>query len=89
MRNFFRRHRPGQAGPELPDVSESMPLHESPQSRSAKDKGSARPDKPYECPRDPAADTTVSELSELEARDLCAREGIPVFWPRRDRDKRA
>ena len=23
---------------------------------------------------------TVSELSELEARALCAREGIPFFW---------
>ena len=23
---------------------------------------------------------TVSELSELEARVLCAREGIPFFW---------
>jgi len=23
---------------------------------------------------------TVSELSELEARTLCAREGIPFFW---------
>jgi hypothetical protein len=28
---------------------------------------------------------TVSELSELEARALCAREGIAVFWPRPDR----
>lgn len=24
---------------------------------------------------------TVSELSELEARALCAREGIAFFWP--------
>lgn len=23
---------------------------------------------------------TVSELSELEARALCVREGIPFFW---------
>lgn len=27
---------------------------------------------------------TVSELSELEARALCAREGIAFFWPMRD-----
>ena len=27
---------------------------------------------------------TVSELSELEARALCAREGIAFFWPLRD-----
>lgn len=26
---------------------------------------------------------TVSELSELEARALCAREGISFFWPQR------
>jgi len=38
---------------------------------------------------DPAAGITVSELSELEARALCAREGIPVFWPRPNNDKRA
>lgn len=37
---------------------------------------------------DPAAGMTVSELSELEARALCAREDIPVFWPRPDHDKR-
>ena len=24
---------------------------------------------------------TVSELSELEAQALCAREGIALFWP--------
>jgi hypothetical protein len=27
---------------------------------------------------------TVSELSELEARALCAREGITFFWPMRE-----
>jgi hypothetical protein len=27
---------------------------------------------------------TVSELSELEARALCAREGIAFFWPMRE-----
>ena len=39
--------------------------------------------------RTTASGTTVRELSALEARALCAREGIPVFWPRPDRDKRA
>jgi hypothetical protein len=38
--------------------------------------------------RDPADGITVSELSELEARALCAREDIPVFWPRPNNDKR-
>jgi len=33
-------------------------------------------------PRDLNQGFTVSELSELEARALCAREDIPVFWPR-------
>jgi hypothetical protein len=27
---------------------------------------------------------TVSELSELEAKALCAREGIAFFWPMRE-----
>jgi hypothetical protein len=27
---------------------------------------------------------TVSELSELEAKALCAREGIAFFWPIRE-----
>jgi hypothetical protein len=27
---------------------------------------------------------TVSELSELEAKVLCAREGIAFFWPMRE-----
>ena len=31
----------------------------------------------------PDAGLSVTELSELQARELCAREGIPVFWPRR------
>jgi hypothetical protein len=56
--------------PELPDVSQPVPLSDPPTCG-------------------PADGMTVSELSELEARALCAREGIPVFWPRPDRDKRA
>ena len=37
--------------------------------------------------RDPLDDNiVVGELSELEARALCAREGIPLFWPLRDPD---
>jgi hypothetical protein len=31
---------------------------------------------------------TVTELSELEARAICAREDIPVFWRQPDKDKR-
>ena len=30
---------------------------------------------------------SVTELSELEARALCAREDIPVFWPRPDQER--
>ncbi|HSU20606.1 hypothetical protein NF681_14295 [Comamonadaceae bacterium OTU4NAUVB1] len=30
---------------------------------------------------------SVTELSELEARALCAREDIPVFWPRPDQEQ--
>lgn len=37
---------------------------------------------------DPADGLSVSELSELEARALCAREDIPVFWPRPGEGKR-
>jgi hypothetical protein len=75
MLPFLRRNKarhPEQVDPELPDVSQPLPLSDPPT-------------------RDPAAGMTVSELSELEARALCAREGIPVFWPRpdQDRDKRA
>lgn len=39
-------------------------------------------------PRDPSEGFTVSELSELEARALCAREDIPVFWPRPNQSNR-
>ena len=31
---------------------------------------------------------TVTELSELEARALCAREDIPVFWRVPDKERR-
>ncbi|WP_076998491.1 hypothetical protein [Variovorax sp. KK3] len=31
---------------------------------------------------------TVTELSEMEARVLCAREDIPVFWSRPDKEKK-
>jgi hypothetical protein len=31
---------------------------------------------------------TVTELSELETRAICAREDIPVFWRRAGKDKR-
>jgi hypothetical protein len=39
-------------------------------------------------PRNPTEGFTVSELSELEARALCAREDIPVFWPRPNQTRR-
>jgi hypothetical protein len=31
---------------------------------------------------------SVTELSELEARALCAREDIAVFWPRPEAEHR-
>jgi len=36
---------------------------------------------------DAADHLSVTELSELEARALCAREDIPVFWPRPDQER--
>jgi hypothetical protein len=35
---------------------------------------------------DAADHLSVTELSELEARALCAREDIAVFWPRPDQE---
>ena len=35
------------------------------------------------------AGLSVTELSELEARALCAREDISVFWPKPQQRKRA
>ncbi|MDM0112659.1 hypothetical protein QTI66_10905 [Variovorax sp. J22R133] len=40
---------------------------------------------PY-APHDPADGITVSELTETEARAVCAREGIPLFWPLGEHD---
>jgi hypothetical protein len=77
MRNFFRRRHLEPAIPGSQDVSQPMPL-------------SNPPTKARRLPnalREPADDITVSELSELEARALCTSEGIPVFWPKHDRDK--
>lgn len=37
---------------------------------------------------DAADHLSVTELSELEARALCAREDIPVFWPRPDQENK-
>jgi len=42
---------------------------------------------PLELPADLGKGMTVTELSELEARALCAREGVPVFWPSPGRRK--
>ena len=36
---------------------------------------------------DAAEHLSVTELSELEARALCAREDMPVFWPRPDQER--
>jgi hypothetical protein len=75
MLPFLRRkpRAPERPDPELPAVSQPVPLHDPAAAHV----------------HDPAAGITVSELSELEARALCAREDIPVFWPRPGRDKRA
>jgi hypothetical protein len=37
---------------------------------------------------DPRESLSVTELTELEARALCAREDIAVFWPRPDEEQR-
>lgn len=79
MRNFFRRRHPEQADAELQDDSQPIPLSNPPTQEGRL---------PYGL-REPADDLTVSELSELEARALCMSEGIPVFWPRQDRKKKA
>ncbi len=40
-------------------------------------------------PRSPFRGISVTELTELEARALCAREDIPVFWPRQNQRRHA
>jgi len=79
MRNFFRRRHLEPVIPASQDVSQPIPLS-NPLTKERH--------LPYAL-REPADDITVSELSELEARALCTSEGIPVFWPRHDRDKSA
>jgi len=75
MRLFLRRHRSERADHELPEVSPPMP----------------QPDPSPDPPRPrlrPETDFVVVELSELQARALCAREDIAVFWPRPGSHKR-
>ena len=79
MRNFFRRRRLEAEVPASQDVSQPVP-HSNPPTKERR--------LPYAL-HEAADDITVSELSELEARALCTSEGIPVFWPRHDRDKSA
>lgn len=66
MRNFFQPRSRGQAS--SPVVHSSRP--------SSKADAFLQPQTRAEMDDG----VTVSELSELEARALCAREGIPFFW---------
>jgi len=49
----------------------------------SKDSGSKEPHEDLD-----SAGLTVTELSEMEARVLCAREDIPGFWRRPSGDQR-
>lgn len=66
--------------------------------KGAAKRGQKRPDLPevsqpapldVQSLEDYGSAVTVTELSELEARALCAREDIPVFWRHPDKDKQA
>ena len=59
--------------PGLPEVSQPFPSADAP--------APARPRIPLE---DRSEGLSVTELSELEASALCAREGIPFFWRKAD-----
>lgn len=61
----------GVMDPDLPEVSQPFPLDDAPTSA-----------RKHIQPADPAAGVDVIELSEMEARALCAREDIAVFWTR-------
>ena len=68
MRNFFQsRHQEQPARP----VHTARPKPQAPATEHAHIRA------------DLDDGVTVSELSELEARALCAREGITFFWPAR------
>ncbi|VTU36032.1 hypothetical protein H4CHR_03811 [Variovorax sp. PBS-H4] len=75
MLRYFRKRRTarrGQRRSSLPDVSQPAPLSQ-----------------PFTLEDDSdGSGMTVTELSELEARALCAREDIPIFWRAPDQDKR-
>ena len=53
---------------EVPEVSQPMPLHDS---------GETLASAPLQL-----QGVSVTEFSEMEARALCAREGLAVIWPR-------
>ena len=82
MLKFFQRPHPRKAHPEPTAASRPAPTLDAHPLRVATDVNSV------ERGAKDAPETVVSELSELEAHALCAREGIPVFWPRRDRHER-
>ncbi|MEJ8859868.1 hypothetical protein WKW79_35335 [Variovorax robiniae] len=74
MRKFFQRPQARQSAPEPTEVSRPSPPPDIRPMRVGADNNKlAAPE---------FADTVVSELSDLEAHALCAREGIPVFWRR-------
>lgn len=70
MRNFFQ----------------SRPREQAPRPASAgrADMRPAAATQPVQTRAELEDGVTVSELSELEARALCAREGIAFFWAMRE-----
>jgi hypothetical protein len=68
LNRLLRRRSPSAEDPGLPEVSQPAPS-DAPTPRRVP-------------PPEASAGLFVQELSEMEARALCAREGIPVFWPR-------
>jgi hypothetical protein len=81
MRKFFQRTQAPWSKPEQTAEIRRAPTHDVRPVQVGSDAGSAESRTPE------FADTEVSELSELEAHALCAREGIPVFWRRDGRGR--
>jgi len=72
LNRLLRRNSPTSAeDPGLSKVSQPFPPSDAP-----------APARKHTPPPDPFAGAEVTELSEQEARALCAREDIPVFWSR-------
>ena len=73
MLRFFRPQGAARSGEKRPDLpGVSQPVPLTHREDDAQD----------------GSGVTVVELSELEARAMCAREDIPVFWRRPGEQKR-